>query len=162
MAMKRWERMVDQLASEAIGDGDVSHLPGAGAPLEMNDDGHTPDEWRMAYKIMNDHEVLPEWIAAATALDKHERELRKTIAERARLYYKQTDSKGAGARSREIQSAAWERFTRSIERRIRRHNEEALLLNLKLPAGLPRRATLDAEGLIQQAMESIKRGVESG
>lgn len=160
--MKRWERIVDQLASEAIGDGDVSHLPGAGAPLNMNDDGHTPDEWRTAFKIMNDHEVLPEWIAAATALDKQEMELRETIVERARLYCSQTGAKGAGARSTTIESAAWQRFTRSIKRRIQRHNEEALLLNLKLPAGLPRRATLDAEGLIQQAMESIKRGVESG
>ena len=162
MAMKRWERIVDQLLSEAIGDGDVSHLPGAGAPLDMKEDDHTPNEWRMAYKIMNDHEVLPEWIAAATALDKQEMELREAIAERARLYWKQTGSTCAGARTREIESAAWQRFTKSIERRIRRHNEEALLLNLKLPAGLPRRATLDAEGLIQQAMESIKRGDDSG
>ena len=160
--MKRWERMVDQLLSGAIGDGDISHLPGAGAPLDMKDDGHTPDEWRMAYKIMNDHEVLPEWIAAAKALDNQERELRKTLAERARLYCKQTGSTCAGARSRDIESAAWQRFTMSIKRRIRRHNEEALLLNLKLPAGLPRRATLDSEGLIQQAIESNENGVESG
>ncbi len=162
MSMKRWERIVDQLLSDAIGDGDVSHLRGAGAPLQMNDDGHTPDEWRTAFKIMNDHEVLPEWIAAAKALDKQERELRKTIAERARLYCKKTGPTGAGARSRESENAAWERFTKSFKQRIRRHNDEALVLNLKLPAGLPRRATLDAERLIQQALESIQYGVESG
>ena len=161
MARRRWERIVDQLVSEAIGDGDVSNLAGAGAPLQLNNESHTPAEWRTAFKIMNDNDVLPDWIAAANALDKQERELRQSITERARLYRNQ--SGGVGAQSAGANTAAaWGRHFTSIRRRIRRHNDELLLLNLKLPAGLPHRAPLNAEHLIQQALESDKNTVDSG
>ena len=151
--MKRWERIVDQLVTDAIGNGDVSHLPGAGAPLRLDDGSHTPDEWRMAFKIMNDHEVLPGWIASGKALEKQEVELRKQIADRARLYRDRLQLADV--------DRGWEHYKEKMRQRIGRHNREVLLLNLKLPAGLPHRPILNPTTVIKQAIESISADADS-
>ena len=161
--MKRWERIVDQLVTDAIGNGDVSHLPGAGAPLRLDDGSHTPDEWRMAFKIMNDHEVLPDWIACGKALEQQEEELRKQIADRARLYRDRLQLADTGrewAKGAKIDST-WEHDKEKMRQRIGRHNREVLLLNLKLPAGLPHRPILNPTTVIKQAIESISADADS-
>ena len=151
--MQRWERIVEQLVTDAIGNGDVSHLPGAGAPLRLDDGNHTPDEWRIAFKIMNDQEVLPDWIATGKALEQQELELRKQIADRARLYRDRLQLADA--------DRGWEHYKQKTRQRIRRHNREILLLNLKLPAGLPHRPILNPTTVIKQAIESISADADS-
>ncbi len=39
--MKKWQDIVNQLVKDVIGDGDISHLPGAGRPLQLQDKSHT-------------------------------------------------------------------------------------------------------------------------
>ena len=81
--MKKWQDIVDQLVKDVVGDGDISHLPGAGRPLQLQDESHTPTELRAAHKIMNDNNVLPDWVAAGRALDQLEEKLRLQIRMRA-------------------------------------------------------------------------------
>ena len=52
--MDRWARIVDHLLGEVIGNGDISDLPGAGKPLPLPNDSHTPPDQRAAFKIMQD------------------------------------------------------------------------------------------------------------
>ena len=40
-----------------------------GKPLVLHDDCHTPSDQRAAFKILQDHEVLPAWIASGKSLE---------------------------------------------------------------------------------------------
>jgi hypothetical protein len=57
-------RIVDEILSQAMQDGSFDNLPGQGKPLTLNDSSRFEDPtWRMAHRIMKEHEVLPPWIA---------------------------------------------------------------------------------------------------
>ena len=154
--MRRWERIVDQLARDAIGDGDISQLPGAGKPLNFKDDAHTPADKRTAFKIMQDHDVIPDWIAEGQALDQREEELRQRIASRASKHRRELRT--ARAKGRSIAEAAirqaWNQYVSACAAEIERHNRQTLLYNLKVPDGIPHRQTLNREALIKEALET--------
>ena len=70
--MKRWETLVDKMVREVIGDGNVSHLPGAGKPLDLGLDENTPADQRLVHKILKDHDIAPEWMMRGKALEQIE------------------------------------------------------------------------------------------
>ena len=151
--MKKWERIVDRLITDAIGDGDVSQLSGAGKRLPTKDEGHTPREWRAAFKMMDDHNVMPEWIAAGARLDQAEAALRMQINSRAQQHRRkvaraETTSQGATA----VESD-WIRYRGRFLERVESYNREALVYNLSLPRGIPHRQILRGEALIEQALQ---------
>ena len=152
--LSRWDRIVDQGARQLIGDGDVSHLPGAGKRLPL-DDEHVPREMRAAYKIMADNEVVPDWIAAGKALSTQERKLRKRLNARARRFRQDIESaqsRDENHRQARIE-ANWRRFAVEFEQEIERFNREALVYNLKLPPSLPKRQHLRADKLLKRALK---------
>lgn len=152
--MKKWERIVDRLVADAIGDGDVSHLSGAGKKLALPDDSSTPDELRAAFKIMGDHDVMPEWIAAGLRLEQSEIKLRSQIQSAARRFLRQ----GRRARAereqemRESVELGWNRFKEAYIEGVGRHNREVLAYNLMLPSGIPHKPLLQGRALIEQAL----------
>ena len=152
--MKKWEGAVDRQIAAMIGDGDVSHLPGAGQKLTLKDSGSAPNEWRAAFKIMEDHNVTPEWIETGQRLERMACALRRQIKERARQYRR--ESRKATAK-RELALAAkveskWKRFREDCLKRVERYNREALAHNLTLPAGLPHKPVLRPNRLIERAL----------
>lgn len=153
--MRRWERIVDQLVRDVIGDGDISQLPGAGKPLIFKDDAHTPADRRSAFKIMQDHEVNPDWIGIGQALEQREEELHRQIASRASRHRRQLQS--ARARGRLMDEAnirqAWNQHAKEYAAEIEHYNQQALLYNLKVPDGIPHKQTLSSEALIKKALE---------
>ncbi len=150
----RWDRIADQGARQLIGDGDVSHLPGAGKRLSL-DDEHVPRELRTAYKIMADNEVLPDWIAAGKALATQERKLRDRLVARARRHCQNLElALAAGENHRQAKiEAAWRSFAAEFEEEVERYNREALVYNLKLPPSLPKRQHLRADKLLERALK---------
>ena len=55
--------MFDQIAerkiAEAIERGEFKDLPGAGKPLELDDDAHVPEDLRAAYRILKNAGYIP-------------------------------------------------------------------------------------------------------
>ena len=49
------ERRID----EAVSRGELDHLPGAGKPLELDDDALIPEELRLAYRILKNAGYVP-------------------------------------------------------------------------------------------------------
>ncbi len=150
--MKKWERIVDRLINEAIGDGDVSHLSGAGKKLPTRDESHTPSEWRAAFKMMDDHNVMPEWIATAGRLEQMEAALRKQLETRAQQHRQKLAGAEATSQSAAGVESDWIRYRGEFLARVERYNREALLHNLTLPKGIPHRQILGGEALIEQAL----------
>jgi len=154
--MRPWKRIVDRQIADIIGDGDVSHLPGAGVKLPLKDDSATPREWRAAFKIMDDHHVTPAWMEAGRRLDQMEADLRLKVNERARSYARELRKAKAADRPRLAASveSKWNRFKEDYRKRIASYNREALVHNLSLPAGIPHKAVLRADTLVQRALQA--------
>ena len=55
--------LVDELAEQhiraALEKGELSNLPGAGKPLQLDDDSHVPPELRAAYRLLKNAGFLP-------------------------------------------------------------------------------------------------------
>ncbi len=55
--------LIDQLAEEhirkALAEGELDNLPGAGMPLQIEDDSHVPQELRASYRILKNAGFLP-------------------------------------------------------------------------------------------------------
>ena len=153
--MDRWARIVDHLLSEVIGDGDISDLPGAGKRLPLNEDCHTPQDQRAAFKIMQDNEVVPGWMALAKSVEQSEAGIRAEIESRA----KEWAAALAAGRSASAGQAHRKRSTyvNQLEERIERHNRDVILHNLKAPRGIPHRSMLNSDQLIKQALAKAKR-----
>lgn len=156
--MKKWEMTVDNMVKEAIGNGDISHLPGAGKPLRLDNDIHTPAELRTAHKIMGDHDVLPEWIANRQRLDQVESKLQQQALHRAEKYLaaRQAAQKPEQSELESILDDDWERFKKKFIDHAERYNRDVLNHNLALPHGIPRKPLLNSEEMLERAFGKSK------
>jgi len=152
--MNKWERLVDRLITDSIGDGDVSHLPGAGKSLPLKYDSNTPDDLRAAFKIMEDHNVMPEWIETGRRLEQLEASLRRQIEARTQQYLRESQRARQDPGSPLVAQleSSWHRYQERYLERVKRYNREALTYNLTLPKGIPHRQALRGERLIEQAL----------
>jgi hypothetical protein len=55
--------LVDLRVAEAIAKGEFDNLPGAGKPLELDDDSHVPEEERAAYRLLKNSGFVPPELA---------------------------------------------------------------------------------------------------
>ena len=148
-------RALDYQIGDIIGDGDISHLPGAGKPLRLDDNPHTPSDQRAAQKIMQDHNVTPDWVAAGKALEQNEAKLLATIDERAKAYVAALRA-AAPPSQREYARQSWSRFQGRLEKAIDKHNRAALDYNLKAPPGIPHKLGLNADALLERALRQAE------
>lgn len=51
--------LVEQRLSEAVSRGELDDLPGAGRPLELDDDPLVPEDLRLAYRILKNAGYVP-------------------------------------------------------------------------------------------------------
>ena len=51
--------LVEQKILEAAARGEFDHLPGAGRPLELDDDALVPEDLRLAYRILKNAGFVP-------------------------------------------------------------------------------------------------------
>jgi len=59
-----FEAIVEQRIREAQERGDLDDLPGAGAPLELDDDALIPEELRVAYRVLKNAGYVPPEVDA--------------------------------------------------------------------------------------------------
>ena len=60
--MSWFEIIADRKIREAVEEGQFDNLPGKGQPLNLEIDLRVPPEQRMAYRLMREAKILPEWI----------------------------------------------------------------------------------------------------
>jgi hypothetical protein len=54
-----FHRIAEQRILEAVQRGELDDLPGAGRPLELDDDSHVPEDLRMAFRILKNAGCSP-------------------------------------------------------------------------------------------------------
>lgn len=57
--MSAWDVIAERRISEAQARGELDNLPGAGAPLTLDDDALVPEDLRVAYRILKNAGLLP-------------------------------------------------------------------------------------------------------
>lgn len=110
----------DDLIRRAIGDG--ANLPNAGRRLEL-DDPYTPDDLKLAHKILKDNGFVPTWIAESRELDTLRDDLIRqlTVALRATT------------------------VSQTLNAEISAFNKRVLSFNLKAPQGISHKRIIDHE-----------------
>jgi hypothetical protein len=53
---------VERQLEEAARRGAFDRLPGAGLPLDLSENPFVPADWRLAFKVMADHRIVPEFV----------------------------------------------------------------------------------------------------
>jgi hypothetical protein len=112
--------LIDEIIRDAMARGDFDALPGEGKKLPQPDDAHTPEDLKLAHKLMKDNDLVPDWIAQGKALEKTHDALRRRI------------TRAGGTIDADLRTA------------IARYNSEVLSYNLKLPPGIAHRALIRA------------------
>ena len=64
--MHVFDLIAEQRIAEAIAHGELDDLPGAGRPLELEDDRLVPEEVRVAYRVLRNAGLVPPEVAART------------------------------------------------------------------------------------------------
>lgn len=123
---ENWQHLMDELARQAIGDGRADDLPGAGRPLSLDHNPYAPDDMRLAFKMMRDNDIAPDWIEAGKALRKAEAALEDALARFVKL--------SAGEQQRQMDG---------LRERVAAYNNDVLSYNLKVPPGVTHRRFLD-------------------
>ena len=57
--MLAFDAIAEQRISEALARGELDDLPGAGCPLELDDDRMVPEDLRMAFRILKNAGFVP-------------------------------------------------------------------------------------------------------
>ncbi|HZG66894.1 MAG TPA: DUF1992 domain-containing protein [Herpetosiphonaceae bacterium] len=117
---RTYHSLVDQRIAAAHADGAFDNLPGAGRPLQFEDDSLVPEEERVGYRLLKNAGFAPPWI-----------EMQKTIrAEQSKLesWRKHVNSRWSRLGAREQQ-----RLQDEHQERIQELNRLILHYNLIVP-----------------------------
>ena len=60
--------LAEKTIQEAIARGELDDLPGAGKPLELDDDALVPEELRLAYRILKNAGFVPAEVQALSEI----------------------------------------------------------------------------------------------
>ncbi len=85
-----WESYIEKQIRQAMERGEFDALPGSGKSLDLGENPYTPEDWRLAFKVLKDAGVAPEWIE----LDKEIR-----VEQRALSEWLERQVRGLGAQS---------------------------------------------------------------
>lgn len=59
--------------------GDFDNLPGAGKPIQWNDNPYTPEEWRIAEDLMKKNDLAYPWMEKRKAIEQKIVEVKQKI-----------------------------------------------------------------------------------
>ena len=97
--MKRIRRRVDEAIEQAVADGRFEHLPGTGRLLDLRSENpFVPDDLRMAFKIMQDAGVAPDWVTLRGEIETEIQALRELLASHRDRMRRARESLPEGAR----------------------------------------------------------------
>ena len=131
-SIEEWGDLVSKRIEEAMRRGDFDNLPGRGKPLAKEEDSLVPESQRMAFKLLRNNDLTPDWIA-------ERREVQAAVArwrEDFRSVVGQAQVAWAGAQDdarREAVAKRWETWLARWEDEIVDLNRRITLLNLKQP-----------------------------
>src|SRR5262245_61791879 len=118
--MSALDNIVERRIREAQENGEFDDLPGAGAPLALDDDALVPEELRAGYRLLKNAGFLPPELEAQHELRKLE-QLLTTVADEAGRYRLYARINFLLARCRrgnlQVESGYYQELAAALERR---------------------------------------------
>jgi hypothetical protein len=150
---KNWQSLVDRLLQDAQERGTFDNLTGHGKKLRLEDDPYTPDDLRLAHKILKEHDLAPEWILLRKDIEALWRRLENHLAQGWRAYQgglADAERSATPFERRQKVEATWQRALIAYRTQAAKLNGEILRYNLKVPPGIPQKALFDLERALEK------------
>ncbi len=125
--MKQWETGVDIAIRKAMEAGEFDNLPGEGQPIDLSIDPYAPADMQLAFKIMKQNGIAPDWIVQG-----------KTLKGAHKAY---KTSKNV---------AVWFDALEKLGEDAAKLNKEIVAFNLKLPTGFTHQPLINMERAIER------------
>ena len=156
-----WEDAVEKQIREAMERGDFDDLPGKGKPLELGENPFTPADWRLAFKMLKDAGMVPDWIEQGKEIRAELQALALLLEQqlqwqRERAAKLQTLPAQEMIAERERMAQARERTCAAYRKRATALNKMIDLFNLKVPDGIPHYARIRIEEELRQFEEACR------
>ena len=136
--MKQWETGIDIAIRKAMEAGEFDNLPGQGQPLDLNTNPHVPPEMQLAYKIMKQNGIAPDWIVQSKTLTA-KLESWETRLKAAHKTYVKTNN-----------VVTWLTAKDKLGEDAEKLNKELVAFNLKLPPGVAHRPLINLRIAIER------------
>lgn len=146
---KRFHDYIEEILHEAQERGDFDHLPGAGKPLNLDDDAGAGDK-AMAYRLLKKNDCLPAELELAKEI--------RVERERAEAKLARVIHRGETLRARVVPpflgekrafNAAVEKAAVEYDKALRELNRKILTLNLITPSPM-HQSFIEVERLVQE------------
>jgi len=152
---RKGESEIEKQIREAIERGDFDHLPGAGKPLDLRENPYTPADWRLAFKVLQDAGMAPDWIELDKEIRRELQALDGWLGQQAQWQRAQRDRASSLSAHKLIQTEerlaeARERICVEYRQRAAALNRLIDLYNLKAPRADLHRERIRLEEAIQK------------
>lgn len=123
LTQRTFGTVVDQIVAAGHADGAFDHLPGAGKPLQLDDDALVPEEDRVGYRMLRNAGFGPPWLELQKAIRDEQAGIERWLA---------------SANGRWARMSDWEQRRARTEYRDKLTALYRLILhyNLKVPAAI--------------------------
>lgn len=151
--MSDWGSYIDRQIRKAMEDGEFDNLPGRGKPLNLPDDEHAPDDMRLAYKILQDNDLAPDWIMLGQDIDTKINDWLNRLRRAAQAYRAAMVAPDATANTRASAARSWQTAQAKLMASGAKLNQEIAVYNLKVPAGVTHKLALNIQREINRLLE---------
>lgn len=156
---KSWEDIVEEHISAAMERGEFEGLRGTGKPLKLEQDRLVPREHRLAYRIMRDNDVQPDWIMLKKQVEDQIKQARQHLfaasVRFAKIMAEHDGQPGIESIKQRLAARDLRDEAKAVFReRIQRINRLIKELNLKVPAAHLSEDAIDADQEIQKFFSS--------
>lgn len=149
MIMDKWQSELDRQLEKLRQAGAFDNLPGMGKPLNLADESHVPQELRMAYRMLRDNDMAPDWVMLGKDIEQSTKHLRQSITCHLRQYQDGL-AKASTPEHRQNVERVWMNAQHELRSQVKAHNNMVLTFNLKAPAGIRHHILFDLEHEIAQ------------
>jgi hypothetical protein len=77
---------VERMLEKAARQGAFDRLPGAGQPIDLSENPYVPADWRLAFKVMKDHRIVPEFVERRKEIESIREEMARAPASGPAVY----------------------------------------------------------------------------
>ena len=143
----------------AIEEGRFSNLPNDGKPLDLRENPYTPDDRRLAYKMLQDNDMAPEWVLLGKTLEVQREKLINAIKAAIKRHRGMlADAERAPSHQRDAfrrnAQAKWESDKRKLAHKVEAYNRDLGTYNLKAAQGMPRRTYFNLDKEINRLQQN--------
>jgi hypothetical protein len=146
--MPDWTNYIDKAIREAMEAGQFNNLPGEGKPFTWEADETTPEEYRLANKLLKENGLAPDWIMEGKELEAKLVALVRQVRAALRAYEAAQASPEIMERIRG--EGAWKQAQQQLTAATAKLNGEIVTWNLKVPAGVTHRPLVQLPGLVER------------